>query len=96
MVSFSGFPLENPLYDALYEPKIETPALHVLGTMDTMIEERQTMKLRNSFTDSSLHSFFGTHYVPRSGDFLEALAKFFTRVFRAEDKDDEWEDFDAW
>jgi surfactin synthase thioesterase subunit len=96
MVSFSGFPLGHPSYNQLYDPKVETPILHVIGTMDTMIDESQSLRLRDRCTDSSLHYFFGTHYVPRDTDFLEALTLFFDHVFkRKEGKEDEWEDLES-
>lgn len=94
-MSFSGFPLGHPLYRSLYSPKIETPFFHVIGTLDTMIEESQSLRLRDSCTNSSLHYFFGTHYVPRSNDFLTALAQFFEHVFKDKQaEEDEWEDLE--
>ncbi|KAJ5108354.1 hypothetical protein N7456_005029 [Penicillium angulare] len=95
VVSVCGCPFEHPLYKPLYYPKIETPTLHVIGTMDTTVDECQSLRLLKSCTDPSLHYFFGTHYVPRSEDFLDALTRFFEHVFK--DKEggrDEWEDLD--
>lgn len=92
VVSFAGLPLENPLYEHVYYPKIETPALHVIGTMDTMIDEAQCVRMLDSFTNSSLHRFFGTHYVPRTRESLDALADFFAHVFCDKNEEDDWED----
>ena len=64
--------------------------------MDTTIDESQSLRLRDSCTNSSLHYFFGTHYVPRSKDFLNALALFFENTFNdKEGEEDEWEDLEG-
>jgi hypothetical protein len=63
--------------------------------MDTMIDVSQSLRFRDSCTNSSLHYFFGTHYVPRSKDFLDALALFFDNTFEYnENEEDEWEDLE--
>lgn len=95
-VSISGFTLDHPTYTPLYSPKIETPILHVIGTLDTMIEESQSLRLRDSCKDPSLYYFLGTHHVPRSDDFLNALALFFEHVYNMnENEEDEWEDLEG-
>ncbi|KAJ5280565.1 hypothetical protein N7478_005937 [Penicillium angulare] len=95
VVSFCGCPLEHSLYKPLYNPKIETPTLHVIGTIDTTIDECQSLRLLDYCTDSALHYFFGTHHVPRSVDFLDALTRFFEHVYKdKEGEGDEWEDLD--
>lgn len=45
-VSYSGFGASaHPLYQAFYEPRIRTPMLHFLGSMDTVVEERRSLRL---------------------------------------------------
>ncbi|THW60342.1 hypothetical protein D6C85_06693 [Aureobasidium pullulans] len=45
-VSYSGFgAAPNELYTAFYEPKIKTPMLHFLGSVDTVVEEARSLRL---------------------------------------------------
>lgn len=45
-VSYSGFGAStNDLYQAFYEPKIETPMLHFIGSVDTVVEEARSLRL---------------------------------------------------
>ncbi|CAG8389602.1 unnamed protein product [Penicillium salamii] len=95
LASFCGFPLEHPVYKSLYNPKIETPTLHVMASMDVVIEERQSLRLMEFCKNSYSHYFFGTHYVPRSEDFLDVLANFFEHAFENDGvEEDEWEDLE--
>lgn len=48
-VSYSGFAAHpNPLYQAFIEPKIRTPLLHFIGSVDTVVDESRTMRLVDS------------------------------------------------
>lgn len=45
-VSYSGFGAStNALYQAFYEPKIETAMCHFLGSVDTVVEEARSLRL---------------------------------------------------
>lgn len=45
-VSYSGFGISyQPLYRAFYVPKIETPLLHFLGSVDTVVSEERSTRL---------------------------------------------------
>lgn len=45
-VSYSGFgAATNDLYQAFYEPKITTPMLHFIGSVDTVVEEARSLRL---------------------------------------------------
>ncbi|KAK3695912.1 hypothetical protein LTR37_018267 [Vermiconidia calcicola] len=45
-VSYSGFGAStNALYHAFYEPKIRTPMLHFLGSVDTVVSEERSLRL---------------------------------------------------
>ncbi|KAJ5112257.1 hypothetical protein N7532_000302 [Penicillium argentinense] len=95
VISFSGFKLENPDYKHIYSPKIKTPILHIIGTLDTMVSTSQSLRLRKSCANASLHSFHGTHYVPRTRHFLKALAQFVEETLGSEGYNEgDWEDCD--
>jgi len=45
-VSYSGFGAStNALYQAFYEPKIKTPMMHFLGSLDTVVSEERSLRL---------------------------------------------------
>jgi predicted esterase len=45
-VSYSGFGAStNALYQAFYEPKIQTPMMHFLGSLDTVVSEDRSLRL---------------------------------------------------
>jgi hypothetical protein len=45
-VSYSGFGANtHPLYKAFYDPKISTPMLHFLGSVDTVVSEERSLRL---------------------------------------------------
>lgn len=51
-VSYSGFGAStNALYQAFYEPKIATPMLHFLGTVDTVVSEERSLRLVEACMD---------------------------------------------
>lgn len=52
-VSYSGFgAATNPLYQAFYQPKIQTPMLHFLGTVDTIVSEDRSLRLVDACVDA--------------------------------------------
>jgi pimeloyl-ACP methyl ester carboxylesterase len=51
-VSYSGFGAStNALYQAFYAPKIQTPMLHFLGTVDTVVSEERSLRLVDACVD---------------------------------------------
>ncbi|KAJ5726220.1 uncharacterized protein N7483_007577 [Penicillium malachiteum] len=77
-VCYSGFKLSHKKYRSLYYPKIETPILHYIGTLDSWISESQTLKLAKRCRYVKIAYFMGTHFVPRSRGMLEILVHFVT------------------
>lgn len=52
-VSYSGFAAStNDTYQAFYEPKIQTPMLHFIGSVDTVVEEARSLRLVDACVDS--------------------------------------------
>ncbi|KAJ4362233.1 hypothetical protein N0V95_001477 [Ascochyta clinopodiicola] len=66
-VSYSGFAArgQNP-YHAFYEPKIKTPLLHFLGSLDTVVEESRSLALVEACEDSEGKVVYhpGGHFLP--------------------------------
>ena len=51
-VSYSGFgAATNPSYQAFYEPKIVTPMLHFLGSVDVVVSEQRSLRLVDACVD---------------------------------------------
>ncbi|KAJ9660976.1 hypothetical protein H2201_006704 [Coniosporium apollinis] len=105
-VSYSGFGASNnPLYQAFYEPKIATPMLHFLGTLDTVVEESRSLRLVDACADEGgegrrrvvYHP--GGHFLPSSAKpYVGALVGFIREVLesqRAEDRKEKVEDMDV-
>ncbi|CCH41122.1 hypothetical protein BN7_659 [Wickerhamomyces ciferrii] len=74
-VFFSGFRLMPQRFDSWYEPKIELPTLHVLGELDTVVEESRVLKLYDASQDEkrTLLKHQGGHYVPNNKDFVNKI-----------------------
>lgn len=66
-VSYSGFMAQgqNP-YHAFYEPKIKTPVLHFLGSLDTVVEESKSLALVEACEESEGRVVYhpGGHFLP--------------------------------
>lgn len=63
-------------YRPLYYPKIETPILHFIGTLDPWIPESRTLQLARRCRSTKVAFFTGTHFVPRSRDTVKILVRF--------------------
>ncbi|TKA74674.1 hypothetical protein B0A55_04704 [Friedmanniomyces simplex] len=98
-VSYSGFSaaMANAgLYQAFYEPKIATPMLHVLGTVDTVVSEDRSLRLVEACVGGSgeggkrvvYHP--GGHFLPSSQKaYVAALVGFIRDVLGEDGKEEE-------
>ncbi|OQE38521.1 hypothetical protein PENCOP_c008G04901 [Penicillium coprophilum] len=93
VVAVCGFALGHPLYHNLYNPKIETPIFLAIASIDVMVAESESLRLRDSSTNTTLYFFEGTHNVPRDGVFLNSLTRFIEDVLNIEDREEDWEDY---
>lgn len=97
-VCFSGLRNKHEKYTAFYEPKIQTPVLHVLGSMDTIVEESESLALAERCEDGGKGMVIrhaGTHTVPTSDRDIAAVIQFIRNAFPVADaaaKKDEEED----
>ncbi|KAF2752290.1 FSH1-domain-containing protein [Sporormia fimetaria CBS 119925] len=98
-VSYSGFaPVDNLLYKAFYEPKIKTPILHFLGTLDTVVDEPRSLALVNACatTEGRVVYHPGGHFVNCQKIYVGALIGFMREMLYEEDTTEEenYEDLD--
>lgn len=101
-VSYSGFGASaNALYQAFYEPKIRTPMLHFLGSVDTVVEEKRSLRLVDACVDGRREGRViyhpGGHFLPSSQrQYVAALIGFIKETIDgsevpAEEKDEDME-----
>jgi predicted esterase len=89
-VSYSGFSAApNELYTAFYEPKIETPMLHFIGSVDTVVDESRSLRLVDACVAgkcvegevSRLVYHPGGHFLPSSQkQYVAALVAFIREI----------------
>ncbi|KAF2486033.1 serine hydrolase-domain-containing protein [Neohortaea acidophila] len=85
-VSYSGFGASaNALYQAFYEPKIHTPMMHFIGTVDTVVSEERSLRLVDACVNprgaeggvQRVVYHPGGHFLPSSQkQYVGALASF--------------------
>lgn len=88
-VSYSGFGAStNALYQAYYTPKIKTPMLHFLGSVDTVVEEARSLRLVDACEagkgDNGERVVYhpGGHFLPSSQkQYVGALVGFIRQIF---------------
>ena len=77
-VVYSGFKAPGKRYAAFYEPKIDTPVLHVLGQLDVVVEEKRARGLVEACERGQervvMHP--GGHFVPSAKPWLDAVVGF--------------------
>ena len=100
-IIYSGFAAPFELYSSFYEPKIRTPVLHVLGSLDTVVEEKRSRLLQDSCEKSeeriAIHP--GGHFVPNQKIWLDTVIGFIKSCLersrnRDEEKDESVEGMD--
>ncbi|KAI5467833.1 serine hydrolase FSH [Mariannaea sp. PMI_226] len=75
-VSYSGFFAPIDSLGFCYEPKIKTPTLHYLGSLDTVVDESRSQGLIDRCEDPAVVTHPGGHYVPVSKEWAMPLAGF--------------------
>lgn len=75
-VSYSGFYGTPDALRFCYEPKIKTPTLHVIGSLDTVVDENRSQALVDSCENPLVVIHPGGHHVPVSKEWVMPLAGF--------------------
>lgn len=83
-VSYAGFWAPPPQYGAFYEPKIQTPTLHVIGSLDTVVEEDRTQGLVDRTEKKEILVHPGGHFVPVGKEWVGALISYVRRMLEGE------------
>jgi len=76
-VSYSGFGAPHELYRAFYEPKIRTPMVHFIGSLDTVVEEGRSLRLVRACEGPERVIYHpGGHFLPTQKQYVNALVGF--------------------
>ncbi|KAH8655032.1 dihydrofolate reductase-like protein [Tricladium varicosporioides] len=90
-VSYSGFFAPSALYAPFYEPKISTPMLHVIGSLDSVVEESRSIGLaeRSEGGKERVVMHPGGHFVPVGKEMAGVLVGFVRECCKGEEKEEE-------
>ncbi|OHW93633.1 dihydrofolate reductase [Colletotrichum incanum] len=77
---YSGFYAPPEELRWAYEPKIKTPTLHFLGSLDTVVEESRSQGLVDRCEDPMVVVHPGGHYVPISKEWAMPLIGFIKKI----------------
>ncbi|KAL2065868.1 hypothetical protein VTL71DRAFT_3538 [Oculimacula yallundae] len=90
-VSYSGFYAPSPTYAPFYEPPIKTRSLHVIGSLDSVVEEERSQGLVERCEEESrtrvVHP--GGHFVPVGKEYAGVLVGWLRDVLKREEKVEE-------
>ena len=77
-IIYSGFAAPFDLYSGFYEPKIKTPVLHFVGSLDTVLDEQRGKLLIGSCEKSEERTIThpGGHFVPSQKIWVETAVGF--------------------
>lgn len=75
-VVYSGFWAVPERLGWVYEPKVRTPTLHFLGSLDTVVDEGRSRGLVERCEDPAVVVHPGGHYVPVSKEWVMPLVGF--------------------
>lgn len=101
-VSYSGFAAKGvDAYRGFYEPKIKTPMLHFIGTLDTVVEEARSLALVERCEESEGRVVYhpGGHFLTTQKTYVAALVGFMKEIIHKADngekKEESVEDMDV-
>lgn len=96
-VSYSGFYAPDERYGAFYEPKITTPFLSVVGSLDSVVDEGRSLGLADRCEKGrdSVVMHPGGHFVPVGKDMGGVLVGFVRGILEEKKTEESVEDMDV-
>ncbi|KAK4247646.1 serine hydrolase-domain-containing protein [Corynascus novoguineensis] len=94
-VIYGGFRAAPLELEWLYNPKIATPTMHWIGSVDTVVGEERSMGLVKKCIDPVVLNHPGGHFVPIDPKYANALVSFIHKHVQDKTKKDEQEADDA-
>jgi len=88
-VCYSGFRAPE-VYKEWYEPMIETKLLHIIGSLDTVVDEERSLALAKACVDGDKRTVYhpGGHYLPAQKPLVNALIGFILQCVKEENKEE--------
>ncbi|KAH8838118.1 hypothetical protein MCOR27_005282 [Pyricularia oryzae] len=75
-VFYSGFAAKPPGLGWMYEPSINTPTMHFIGSLDTVVDEKRSRHLAEKCVNSIVIEHPGGHHVPTGKEHAMPLIGF--------------------
>ena len=77
-VCYSGFCAPGPVHAGFYTPRIGTPTLHVIGQLDTVVEEERSRALVEACVEEERRVLVhpGGHFLPGGKVWVEGVVGF--------------------
>jgi len=88
-VLYSGFKALDESVAGAFEPPIQTPTVHFIGSLDTVVEEKRSLALLEACAVGNRRVVYhpGGHFVPASQrEYVGALVGFLREVLAGEEK----------
>jgi len=85
-ICYSGNTAPHKQYDFIYEPKIETPVLHFIGSLDTVVDEERSLALVRACRKERVVYHPGGHYLPGGKMFLGVVTGFIVECVNAREQ----------
>lgn len=86
VVVYGGFRAVPPDLAWLYDPKIATPTMHWIGSLDTVVSEERSMGLVDRCVDPAVVNHPGGHFVPIDPRNVNALVAFIHQHIQKKDE----------
>ncbi|KAL2173905.1 serine hydrolase-domain-containing protein [Thermothelomyces heterothallicus CBS 202.75] len=95
VVVYGGFRAAPLELEWLYNPKISTPTMHWIGSLDTVVGEERSMGLANRCVNPVVLNHPGGHFVPIDPKYVNALVSFIHQHIQKKDQKAQTADEDA-
>lgn len=94
-VCYSGFATPSDIYRGFYEPRVKVPALHFIGSLDSVVEESRSLALVEATENGRTVYHPGGHFVPVGKDMGGVLVGFIRECCEIKKEDESVEDMDV-
>lgn len=81
-IAWCGFAGTPPELQWLYEPKIKTPTLHMIGSLDEVVDESRSQALVDRCENPQVVTHPGGHHVPVAKQWTMPVAGFMNQHFQ--------------
>ncbi|KAL7275080.1 Family of serine hydrolases 3 [Rhizina undulata] len=91
-VCYAGFKVSDDDLKSIYDPKLTTPILHFIGSLDTIIDEKRAIEIieccEGDEKTKVVVTHPGGHYIPSGKRFLNSLIEFINEHMKPNDQGD--------